>query len=234
MFCPAIVLHLFSNCNASILPSDGKTAETQQQEEQEEDSQDLPGQAPPSEESSADDDMDTDEVNIMEPRKGDKVEIRDGNNNKVGVTMVLDPQPRHPAKWGAKKWPKEARVNDYIEVRGGACPDGVDEAFCLQVAEGWEDEELWKTVRKNAPYIQWPGILTSDWTHFEENMTPADLLHLESFLIENQYLHGYTTQHTQKKTNIHVTSHSHRYTSGGKKNKSTSAKKPPAKKKKTR
>jgi hypothetical protein len=123
---------------------------------------------------------------------GHKVELIDGDGKTWAQTFVIDGEPVLPAEWH-----KSGQVGDYILVRGGMRQnaDTGDGSKPMAVASRWNSVKLFKKPAKRKKikdYLQYPGILQSDWAFFDRDITPADLMRHMEFLVDLQHVKAKT------------------------------------------
>jgi hypothetical protein len=124
--------------------------------------------------------------------RGQKVELRDGKNFKFAVTHVMDQEPAPPDEFNGEPWP--GNRGDYTLVLGGTFKsghEGNNRKKMLKIQAGWEDVVLFPKYKKNTKYHNWPGVLQEDFSHFKQDMTPADLLSLTTFLVDTQHINAW-------------------------------------------
>jgi hypothetical protein len=118
---------------------------------------------------------------------GQKVELIDGHMETWATTFVIDAEPAFP-----KDWHRDAKVGEYILVRGGIpLPAKVRGSKPMVVASRWNDVELFKKPghrKRIKKYINYPGVLQFNWKFFQDDITPADLMRTEEFLVDLQHI----------------------------------------------
>jgi hypothetical protein len=137
--------------------------------------------------SSGDDDKDADadEVDVPALVPGLRVVLIDGAEKKFANTTILDMEPKP-----TKGFP--GRLGDMVMVRGGHNKVGFPKKTAMQVVSGWEKTAMWSKARggKNTPskWEDYPGILAANWAFFTQDMTPGNLMKLDSFLIYRRHI----------------------------------------------
>ena len=131
---------------------------------------------------------DNDAVDVHLPRLvvGQRVQLRHGAQKTFAATTILDAEPKPAPSFPGVR-------GDYVLVRGGLVKiSGNTKKSAMQVVTGWETTDLFikpKAPKKSkaVPYHAYPGILKPDWSLFEEDMTPGDLMKRGTYLIDRQH-----------------------------------------------
>jgi hypothetical protein len=130
-----------------------------------------------------DKDADADEVDVSALVPGLRVVLIDGAEKKFANTTILDMEPKP-----TKGFP--GKLGDMVMVRGGLTKPNFPKRSAMQVVSGWEKTAMWAKVGKKTPskWEDYPGILGANWSFFTQDMTPGNLMKLDSFLIDRRHI----------------------------------------------